>query len=242
MNTTQGNMLLSLENAQAFLSENAAALGGVVTTGARAMLDDSLVELSNHASVQNGQTRAGKSAIARRQALRTALIRDHMTPIAKIARLELAGTPELVSLSLPKGQPTVEQLAALANGMAQAAAPYADVFIRAGMTPDFIQALRTASDDMVQALKDRTQSKGKVRTATSALRNKLSRARKVVHVLDAMVKSALVGNQDLLAGWTLVKRIPTPGNGAVAATAVAPAAVAAPIPVAVPAADIAAAA
>ena len=57
-----------------------------------------------------------------------------------------------------------------------------------------------------------------------------------------MVKSALVGNQDLLAGWKLVKRIPTPGNGAVAATAVAPAAVAAPIPVAVPAADIAAAA
>ena len=147
-----------------------------------------------------------------------------------------------MSLSLPKSQPTVERLAALANGMAQAAAPYADVFIRAGMTPDFIQALRTASDDMVQALKDRTQSKGKVRTATSALRNKLSRARKVVHVLDAMVKSALVGNQDLLAGWKLVKRIPTPGNGAVAATAVAPAAVAAPIPVAVPAADIAAAA
>ena len=35
--------------------------------------------------------------------------------------------------------------------------------------------------------------------------------------------------------------VPTPGNGAVAATAVAPA-VAAPIPVAVPAADIAAAA
>src|SRR5450759_425436 len=131
----------------------------VVTTGAQTMLDDSLVELSNHASVQNGQTRAGKSAIARRQALRTALIRDHMTPIAKIARLELAGTPELVSLSLPKGQPTVERLAALANGMAQAAAPYADVFIRAVMTPDFIQALRTASDDMVQALKDRTQSK-----------------------------------------------------------------------------------
>jgi hypothetical protein len=57
-----------------------------------------------------------------------------------------------------------------------------------------------------------------------------------------VVKSALVGNQDLLAGWKLVKRIPTPGNGAVAATAVAPAAVAAPIPVAVPAADIAAAA
>jgi hypothetical protein len=159
-----------------------------------------------------------------------------MAPIAKIARLELASTPELMSLSLPKGQPTVERLAALANGMAQAVAPYTDVFIRTGMAPDFIQALRTASDDMVQALKDRTQSKGKVRTATSALRNKLSRARKVVHLLDAMVKSELVGNQDLLAGWKLVKRVPTPRNG------VSPAAVAAPIPVAVPAADIAAAA
>ena len=86
------------------------------------MLDDSLVELADHASVQNGQSRAGVSAIARRHALRAALLRDHMTPIAKIARLELAGTPELVSLSLPKDRPTVERLAALANGMAQAAA------------------------------------------------------------------------------------------------------------------------
>ena len=241
MKTVQGNMLLSLENAQAFLSENAAALGHVATTGARTMLDDSLVELSEHASVQNGQTRAGAGAIARRHALRAALLRDHMTPLAKIARLELTGTPELVSLSLPKDRPTVERLAALANGMAHAAEPYADVFIRAGMAPDFLQALRTASDDMVQALKDRAQSKGKVRTATSALRNKLSRARKVVHVLDAMVKSSLVGNQDLLAGWKLVKRIPRPGNGAAAAPAVSPS-VAAPAPVAPPAAEIAAAA
>lgn len=241
MKTTQGNMLLSLENAQAFISENAAALGDVVTTGARTMLDESLVELSDHASVQNGQVRAGVSAIARRHALRAALIRDHMTPIAKIARLELAGTPELVSLKLPKDRPTVERLAALANGMAHAAEPYADVFIRAGMKPDFLQSFRTASDDMVQALKDRTQSKGKVRTATSGLHSKLARGRKVVHVLDAMVKSALVGNPDLLAGWKLVTRIPTPANGAVNPTAVAPA-VPAPTPVAPPAADIPAAA
>ncbi|MES2177984.1 MAG: hypothetical protein V4550_08950 [Gemmatimonadota bacterium] len=224
MQTTQGNMLLSLENVKTFTRDNADALGGVVTTGVLTMLGDSITELSDHASVQNGETRAAKGAIARRHALRAALLRDHMTPIARIARLELAGTPELVSLSYPKGKPTVERLAALANGMAHAAEPYADVFIHAGMKPDFIQALRTAADDMVQALKDRTQSKGKVRTATSALRSKLIRARKVVHVLDAMVKSALVGNQDLLAGWNLVKRVPqTRSSTAPAATTTTPA-------------------
>ena len=96
------------------------------------MLDDSLAELSDHVSVQDGQARAGASAIARRHALLAALLHAN--------------------------RPTVERLAALANGMAQVAEPYADVFIRAGLKPDFIPALRPAPDDMVQALKDRTQS------------------------------------------------------------------------------------
>jgi hypothetical protein len=212
MQTRQGNMLLALQNAQTYLNNNATALGDTVPPATRKLLDDSIVELSGHASVQDSETRAAASALALRHSLRSALIRDRMMPIAKIAKLELASTPELVSLSLPKNYPTVERLAALANGMALAAEKYENVFLRAGLKTDFIQSLRTASDDMVQALKDRMESKSKVRVATSALSNKLSRARKVVHVLDVMVKSALVGNADLLEGWNLVKRTPRPRN------------------------------
>ncbi|MDB4914703.1 MAG: hypothetical protein JWM95_2347 [Gemmatimonadetes bacterium] len=106
MQTTQGNMLLSLENAKRFTIENAAALGSVVAAGALSTLGASITEMSEHATVQYGQTRATKSAIARRRELRTALIRDYMTPIARIASLELGGTPELVALGFGKVTPT----------------------------------------------------------------------------------------------------------------------------------------
>ena len=43
--------------------------------------------------------------------------------------------------------------------------------VKVGAKPDFIQALPAAYGDVVQALKDRTDSKTELRTATSALRN-----------------------------------------------------------------------
>jgi hypothetical protein len=213
MQTAQGNMLLSLQNVKGFTTENAAALGDVVTPQALTMLSDSITELSGHVAVQNGETRAAKSAIARRESLRTALIRDHMAPIAKIARLELRDNPELVSFGLPQDHPTTELLAALAYGMAQHADTCAAVFTNAGLKPDFTASLRAAADAMVQALNDRTASKARIKNATSALRNKLSRGRRVVHVLDAMIKSALVGDPDLLEAWKLVKRVPKTTGG-----------------------------
>lgn len=222
MQSAQGYTLLSLQNVQAYLSENAAALGNAIPADTRTLLDDSIAELSGHVAAQDGHTRTAKSAVARQHAKRVALIRDHMAPIARIAKLELEGTPELVSLSLPRGHPATERLAALAEGMAVAAEPYADVFVRTGCKPEFIQNLRTAANELLQALQDRTQSRGKSRAATSALRTRLSRARKVVHVIDGFVKSALADDPDRLAGWKLVMRVPKRPGGRGARDAAAP--------------------
>ena len=49
--------------------------------------------------------------------------------------------------------------------------------------------------------------------ATTDIRAKLSRGRKVVHMLDAFVKSAVPEQAGLLATWNLVKRVPQPRNG-----------------------------
>ena len=89
MQTTQGSTLQSLRNVQAFLDANADKLAGVVKTGARKQLDDAVAELSSHASEQEGSNLASQSATRRQRSLRAALIRDHMEPIARIARAEL---------------------------------------------------------------------------------------------------------------------------------------------------------
>jgi hypothetical protein len=154
--------------------------------------------------------------------MRQALLRDHMAKIARIAAADLPNVPELEPLRMPRGKPTVEKLAALA-GMAKTAEPYADVFVAAGLPNDFIAQLTTATDAMTNAIGERTSSRGRRSGATVGLKQKLSAGRRIVHVLDAFVKSALKDDPALVRNWNLVKRVPRPTGRAASATPPTPA-------------------
>lgn len=219
MQSEQGNILLSLQNVQTYLDENAAALGEVISPETRAALDNSLVELADHLTMQNGHIRFAKGEAAIQRGKREALIRDHMAPIARIAKLKLEDSPDLVALSMPNNRPSTERLAGLAYGMAKAAEPHADIFVRAGCKPDFVQGLRDAADDMLRSLRARNNSRGIVSEATSALGTKLARARKVVKVIDGFIRSALAKDPDALRRWKVVKRVPQPHTGSGTPTA-----------------------
>jgi hypothetical protein len=158
-------------------------------------------------------------------ALREALLRDHMAVIVRIAKAKLTPTPEVAPIRMPRGRPTVERLSAAANGMAKAAEPFAAVFIAAGLAADFIAQLTAAADALVASMSHRTQSQGSRRGATTGLQATLIAGRKIVHVLDAMVTSALQGNPALLSNWNSVKRVritPTRPNTPAPETPVTP--------------------
>ena len=210
MQTAQGNTLQSLRAVHAFLDENAAKLAGVVNSGARQKLDDTIAQLATHASDQTGHNLAAQGATQKKAALRAALLRDHMAPIARIAAAELPASPEVEPLKMPRGTPATETLASLAYGMAQAAAPFSAAFIAAGLPQDFVAQLTGAADAMVAAINEHTQSRGKRGGATMGLKEELSKGRKIVHVLDAFVKSALKDDPPLLANWNMVKRVQRP--------------------------------
>ena len=200
-------MLTALESTRRFLDDNQAALVGVMTPATRQTFDDAIGELSSTAMAQNQFTRALKGSFAVQAACRTALIRNHMTPIAKIATLELSQLPELVKFSLPHRRVTIQQLGAHANGMAEAARPHAQVFIDAGRRPDFIDRLKQAADQMRAAAYDGAQSRARIKGTTTGLAQKLSRARKVVHMLDAFVKEAVGSDTSILDSWNIAKRV-----------------------------------
>lgn len=207
MQTVQGSMLQSLRAVQGFLDEHAEQLAGVVQTGARKRLADAIAALDDHASTQTGSVLQARGLTQKQYALRATLLRDHMASIARIAQADLPATPEFHPLRMPRGRPTPERLAAAAAGMAQAAAPFADVFVRAGMPQDFVTQLTTAADDLVAAGAARTQTRGRGRGATLGLKQKLSEGRKVVAILDTFVRSALKDDPALLSNWNLVKRV-----------------------------------
>jgi len=207
MKVRQGNMLTALESTRRFLDDNQAALVGVMTPATRQKFDDAIGELSSTAMAQNQFTRDLKGSFAVQAACRTALIRNHMTPIAKIATLELSQLPELVKFSLPHRRVTIQQLGAHADGMAEGARPYAQVFIDAGRRPDFIDRLKQAADQMRAAAYDAAQGRVRIKGTTTGLTQKLSRARKIVHMLDAFVKEAVSSDKALLDSWNIAKRV-----------------------------------
>jgi hypothetical protein len=207
MQTKQGAVLESLRAVNAFLDEKADQLGDVVRTGVRRKLADALAELDTHASDQTAGSFVAQGATQRKYVLARRLRRRHMTPIARIARVELPHTPNLEPLKMPKGRPTPERLVAHADGMAQAAAPFAEAFIAAGLPSDFIARLNAASVELRAVVTDRTQNRGKQSGATTGLKQQLSSARKLVHVLDAFVHAALEDDEALLANWDVVKRV-----------------------------------
>jgi hypothetical protein len=212
--TTQGSTLESLLFVQAFLNDNVEKLAGIAKTGARQKLDDAIAELSAHATDQTGHNLAAQGATKNTRALRVVLLRDHMAPIARIARADLPPTPAIEPLKMPKGKPTTAKLAKLADGMAQAAAPFADAFVSAGLPPDFVAQLNGATDALLASVVENSQNRGKRHRATTGLKQRLSAARKIVHVLDAFVKTALKDDPALLANWNLVKRVRRTGSRA----------------------------
>jgi hypothetical protein len=223
MQSDQGRILQSLRDVQTFLETYAGKLGDVVNTGARKSLDDMIAELANHVTDQTSSFIGAKSATQQQAALRQVLLRDHMAPIARIARASLPNTPAVAPLRMPKGAPGIEKLAAAAYGMAKAAAPFTATFTAAGLPADFVERLNQAADAMIAAVGDRSQKRGARRGATTGLKTTLSKGRKIVGVLDAFVHTALKDDPSLLSNWNGIKRVSITTGGKQTSAADAPA-------------------
>jgi hypothetical protein len=205
--TVQGNLLQSLRAVEEFLDVNAARLEGVVNTGVRQKLGETISALEMYVAEQAGSSLASQGATQRNRALRTVLVRDHMAPIARLVQAELPPAPEVDALRMPNPAWSIERLAAAAHGMAQAAAPFTDAFVAAGMKPDFVTRLTAAADAVIQAVSDRAQSRGKMSGATKGLKTTLASGRRLVRAIDAFVASEFANDPALLANWKRVKRV-----------------------------------
>ena len=207
MQTKQGNMLQSLRNVEVFLDQNATQLAGVVQSDVRQRLTAAITSLQAQVSAQSEGSFGSKGATQKYQALRRALVRDHMMPIARIAAADLPDTPELHPLRMPASGVSVQRLAAAAYGMADTAQKYADIFTRASLPADFAAQLTAAADAMIASIGDRTKSRIVQRGATEGLKNSLAAGRRIVGVLDALVRSRLQDQPSLVASWETAKRV-----------------------------------
>ena len=207
MQSRQANMLQSLRAVDDFLTAHAGTLDDVVNSGTRKRLATMIASLETTVADQAGSSVVAQGGTRRYRALRRALIRDHMAPIARMAQADLPPTPEVDALRMPRHNWSAERLAAAAHGMAEAATPFAAELVAAGLRSDFIERLTAAADAMVQSLSDRAQNRGRLSGATKGLSASLVSARRLVGVIDALLRSALANDPALLANWNRVKRV-----------------------------------
>jgi hypothetical protein len=137
-------------------------------------------------------------------------MRDHLAPLARIARLEAPSFPALASVKMPRGAPSVQKLLAHADGMAVVAHDYRDVFIGAGLQPTFVEDLRAAVEDIRVTLADRTGKRGAQAGATSGIDRALNACNRYKAVLDSFIKTDARDDAVLLARWSIIKRVPRP--------------------------------
>jgi hypothetical protein len=213
--TAQAEILTSLRSTQTFLDEHAEALDGLAHSGTRRRLDAAVAALADDVADQAGSALEAQSETQRVHALRRALVRDHLLPLARIARASALTMPELAPFRIPRGKPSVERLAAAARGMAEAAAPYAAVFIDAGLREGFGDRLIAAAEAMIAAVGVRSGHRSRRAGATAGIRSALSAGRRAVRVLDALIASAWADEPWRLAAWrsaTHVRRTPARGR------------------------------
>lgn len=208
----------TLVNVQRFLDANAAALGSVNSSGGRKALDDAIAALDGHAIAQ-AEHRIGSTGETQKQrSLRVTLRRQFLRPIAKVAAATLGDVPELATLRLPPDTIMGAPLVDAANAIANAAVPYTATFVAAGLRPDFLDGLRALTQQIEASLGGRTDHTAKRRGSTIGLGSGTAQGRRALHLLDAAIHQTVTDEQ-LLAEWNAVRRIPKkPGPARTAAT------------------------
>ena len=136
MKKRQGVVLTTAHNVQAFLDAHATLLGLGVTS-ARRNLDDAAQQLADMAKTQVTSGLASKGATAQQHALVATLRNHYMRPVSSVAKVVLAEAPEIGTMAVKTKGLTPTQLVAAAQGMADAAEQYAEVFKVNGLPDDF---------------------------------------------------------------------------------------------------------
>ena len=207
MNKRQARQLLALYTVDVFLDAHALELPETTSSGARRVFTLALAELHLHLTNQAAAPIQSRGLTRKKADLVEGLKRDHLRPIAAIARSRRRTHHELVAIRMPKGDPALQKVLGHASGMAKSIAPFEQVFIDAGCRPNFMNDLAKALDEIMTTVTARTSAQGRHSGATAGLQHTLSVCWEQVRILDSLVRSEIHHDQPLVAAWESAKHV-----------------------------------
>jgi hypothetical protein len=196
---------------QGFLDANDPVLGSINKTGMRTELDAVVTALGDTAGSQAAGRVTAQGETAKQRTLRLALRLNNMQPIASVAKAKLRTVPNFSSFGMPSSGMRIGSLIAHADGMADAAQPYEQVFLDAGLPSDFLTKLTAAAAAVKASFDTRAAARGQQSRSTASLAQLEASARLTFKALNDFVVpilSADVAHSGLLAEWRGARRIP----------------------------------
>jgi hypothetical protein len=218
MQFSQSGILLTLHDIDRFIDDNAAALGLIPTSQARARLIAALQSLDDHAQVQATRAVAAAAATQRRLDLRQGLVADFVQPMVLIAKAEAKSTPELSRVRMPNVPAGDTNLAKAANAIADLAGKHAELFVAGGMSTDFVAEVHAAGDVLIQASEDRNSSVAYQIEATKGLKVQARVALQRIRVLHTFVRKQLKNEPAMYKKWLAIKAVPKRSTTTIAVT------------------------
>ena len=239
MQLKYSQFLAALRQTQSLLDTNTAVLGTINTSGARRELDAAAAQLEALGETQGSHRTQARGERTNELRLARALRRQHMRPIVRIARAKVPKVAQLAAMTLPPLRTNSTALATQAGSIADAVQPYAQEFVDAGLPADFTARMRAAAAALVQSIGGKGDHRQQRIGATTALDQQVQQAKRVVAVLDGLVRAQLDEQEPLVSQWRAASRAISGGGSATNPPIVALQPVAVPAPAAPAASSVA---
>ena len=216
MHSRQKQVMDSFVRVRSFLDANPAT-GVLNYDSARVMLDDIIQRLRGYAGAQVSGRELGRAETRRQSDQIQAIYDRHMRPIVTIARAQIAPDSDVglpAALRMPRMPIGPTKVLAASDGMIEAVRQFEAVFIVNGMPADFITQFQSARDALERLMGGRATQIGTHVAARTGLKVQLTRGRRAVERLDAIVRASFRGDWVKIVAWRGAKRVHQAPGGA----------------------------
>ena len=194
-------------------------------------LHEAVARLLSDSVDQEAGSRFVRAYTESKRQLRSTLYSDHMLPLSRVAREVFSETGMDRAFRMPKATAANQKLLAAAGAIAEAASKEEDVFLKHGLSQDFLEQLTASVTALANVQPAKTESARRRTTATASAKDQVKRGKKAVRLLNAILQPRLAKDPELLAAWQSAKRVPAQGSSTAASIApVVPVAPVAPAP------------
>jgi hypothetical protein len=153
----------------------------------------------------------------------------YIQPIVRLGKRIVTQDPEFQAVVKISELTTYEATIVTATSLVERVAPFKAQFVAAGFNDNFLEVLSAKVAELRTTLAERAEHVGLRVRARAALESDYARAKELVRILGAMLRSAWKSNPDLLAQWKAVSRFPRPPKKGKRGTEVKPPVAPAPV-------------